>query len=290
MIYLRKDVILFRKKLTMFRIHIRNEMIEKYIYIYISIFQYRITIFLNHRSWDSFERLNIHCFNEFHFDNLIFNVSTTHIYYSSIIMFFYNCSYCDSTNKINRELERHLMTCEIRLNIKRRKIFKRIITISKDINVDDARDYFMIDDIQNQNKNDDFTNVFELSNENVFVSTNLNDDIYDLFKLQIELSIHSTTSTFRIQTYEEEIHRRIKICIFFNEILAISQDYQFRNESDQTDEFFSFNNFVDYDLILWFQKIDCTKKKRDELFQERTIKIVSNKSRTIEIISQKIEF
>jgi hypothetical protein len=116
-------------------------------YIYISIFQYRIIIFLNHRSWDSFERLDIHCFNEFHFDNLILSVSTTHIYYSSIIMFSYNCSYCDSTNKINRELKRHLMTCKIRLKIERRKIFKRVITISKNINVDDARDYFMIDDI-----------------------------------------------------------------------------------------------------------------------------------------------
>jgi hypothetical protein len=134
-------------------------------------------------------------------------------------MFSYNCSYCDSTNKINRELERHLMTCEIKLNIERRKIFKRITTISKDINVDDARDYFMIDDIQSQNqrehfidefdqnksKNDDFTNVFELSNENASVSTNLNDDIYDLSDLQIESSIHSITSTFRIQTYEEEM-------------------------------------------------------------------------------------
>jgi hypothetical protein len=90
---------------------------DKKKYIYISIFQYRITIFLNHRSWNSFERLDIHCFNEFHFDNLILSVSTTHIYYSSIIMFSYNYSYCDSTNKINRELERHLMTCEIRLNI-----------------------------------------------------------------------------------------------------------------------------------------------------------------------------
>jgi hypothetical protein len=120
-------------------------------YIYISIFQYRIIIFLNHRSWDSFERLDIHYFNEFHFDNLIFNVSTTHIYYSSIITSSYNCSYCDWTNKINRELKRYLMTCEIRLNMKRRKIFKKIITISKNINVDDARDYFMIDDIQNQN-------------------------------------------------------------------------------------------------------------------------------------------
>jgi hypothetical protein len=104
------------------------------------------------------------------------------------------------------------MTCEVKLNIERRKIFKRATTISKDKNVDDARDFFMIDDIQNQNqrehfidesdqdqsRNDDFTIVFELLNENASVSTNSNDDIYDLSDLQIESNIYSTTSTFRI--------------------------------------------------------------------------------------------
>ncbi len=178
------------------------------------------------------------------------------------------------------------MTCEVKLNIQRRKIFKRVITISKDKNVDDARDYFMIDDIQSQNqrehfidefdqnqsKNNDFTTVFELSNENAFVSTNSNDDIYDLSNLQIESSIHSTTSTFRIQTYEEEIDRRAEICISFNEIHAIFQDHQFRNENDQTNKFFSFNNFVDYYLTLWFQKIDCTKENETSFFNSERLK------------------
>jgi hypothetical protein len=166
------------------------------------------------------------------------------------------------TQRINRELNRHTMTCEVKLSTKRRKIFKRIVTISKKINVENARKDFTIDDIQDQNalfidesdqsqnKNDDFTIVFELSNENDFISTNFNDDIYDLSDLQIELSIQSTTSAFRIQTYEEEIDRRAKICISFNEDHVIFQDYRFRNESDQTNEFFFFNNFVDYDLIL----------------------------------------
>ncbi len=127
-------------------------------------------------------------------------------------MFFYTCSYCDVTQRINRELNRHTMTCEIRLCTKRRKIFKRAVTISKEINVGNAREDFMIDDIQDQNalfidefdqsqnKIDDFTIVFELSNENAFISTNFNDDIYDLSDLQNELSIQLTTSTFRIQT------------------------------------------------------------------------------------------
>jgi hypothetical protein len=119
-----------------------------------------------------------------------------------------------------------------------------------DIQNQSQREHFIDESDQSKSRNDDFTNVFELSNENAFVSTNLNDDIYDLFDLQIESNIHSTTSTFRIQTYEEEIDRRAKTCIFFNEIFAIFQDHQFRNESDQTNEFFSFNNFVDYDLTL----------------------------------------
>jgi hypothetical protein len=100
----------------------------------------------------------------------------------------------------------------------------------------------------------------------------LNDDIYDLSDLQIESSIHLTTSTFRIQTYEEEIDRRAKICISFNEIFAIFQNHQFRNESDQTNEFFSFNNFVDYDLTLWFQKVDCTKKNVTSFFKSERLK------------------
>jgi hypothetical protein len=132
--------------------------------------------------------------------------------------------------------------------------------------------HFIDESDQNKNKNDDFTNVFELSNENASVSTNLNDDIYDLFDLQIKSSIHSTTSTFRIQTYEEKIDRRIKICIFFNEIFAIFQDHQFRNENDQANKFFSFHNFVNYDLILWFQKIDCTKENVTSFFKSERLK------------------
>jgi hypothetical protein len=166
------------------------------------------------------------------------------------------------TQRINRELNRHTMTCEIKLNTKRRKISKRIVTTSKKINVENAREDFTIDDIQNQNalfidesdqsqnKNDDFTIVFELSNKNAFISTNFNDDIYDLSDLQIKSSIQSTTSTFRVQTYEEEIDRRAETCISSNEDHVISQDYRFRNENEQTNEFFLFNNFVDYDLIL----------------------------------------
>jgi hypothetical protein len=146
MIYLRKDVILFKKKLTMFRIHIKNEMIEKNIYIYqffnIALLSSWIIILEIHSN-----DLIFIISTSFIFDNLILSVSTTHIYYSSIIMCFYNCSYYDSTNKINRELKRHLMTCEIRLSSERRKIFKKVITISKNINVDNARNYFMIDDI-----------------------------------------------------------------------------------------------------------------------------------------------
>ncbi len=100
----------------------------------------------------------------------------------------------------------------------------------------------------------------------------MNDDIYDLSELQIESSIHSTTSTFRIQTYEEEIDWRTKICISFNEVFAIFQDHQFRNKNDQTNEFFSFNNFVDYDLTLWFQKIDCTKENVTNFFKNERLK------------------
>jgi hypothetical protein len=154
------------------------------------------------------------------------------------------------------------MTCEVRRDTERRKISKRAATTSKEINVENARDDFAINDIQEQNalsidefdqsssRNDDFTTVLELSNENASISTNSNDDIYDLFDLQTESSIYSTTSTFRVQTYEEEIDRRAETCISFNEDHVIFQDYQFRNESDQTNEFFSFNNSVDYDLIL----------------------------------------
>jgi hypothetical protein len=121
------------------------------------------------------------------------------------------------------------MTCEVKRNTERRKIFKRAATTSKEINVENARNDFAINDIQEQNalfidesdqsssKNDDFTTVLELSNENASISTNSNDDIYDLSDLQIESSIYSTTSTFRVQTYEEEIDRRAETCIFFNE-------------------------------------------------------------------------
>jgi hypothetical protein len=177
-------------------------------------------------------------------------------------MFLFICSYCDETQRINRELERHTMTCEVKRSTKRRKISRRAATTSRKINVENARNDFAINDIQKQNvfsidesdqsssRNDDFTTVLKLSNENASISTNSNDDIYDLFDLQIELSIYSTTSTFRVQTYEEEIDRRAEICISFNEDHVISQDYQFRNESDQINEFFFFNNSADYDLTL----------------------------------------
>ncbi len=50
--------------------------------------------------------------------------------------------------KTNHELNIHETTCEIRLSIKRRKIFKKIVIISKKINVD-ARKNFMTNDVQN---------------------------------------------------------------------------------------------------------------------------------------------
>jgi hypothetical protein len=119
--------------LSLTRKYRRKNLIWQYFNNYCIIIN--IIISLNHRFIFSFKYIDLDWLDD--------------KYYSLIIMFSYIYSYCDMTQRTNRELNRHTMTCEVKLNTKRRKIFKRIVTISKEINVENARKDFTIDDIQN---------------------------------------------------------------------------------------------------------------------------------------------
>jgi hypothetical protein len=80
--------------------------------------------------------------------------------------------------------------------------------------------------------NKNYTIAFDLSDENVSVLKNSNDDIYDVSDLQFESSIYFVTSAFKIRIYEKETDRRIKSCLTFNADHAFSQIYQTQNNSD----------------------------------------------------------
>jgi hypothetical protein len=98
--------------------------------------------------------------------------------------------------------------------------------------------------------NKNYTIAFDLSDEDVSVLKNSNDDIYDVSDLQFESSIYFVTSAFKVRIYEEEIDRRAESCLTFDADHAFSQVHQTQNDSDQVNSFFFFNNSIDYDLTL----------------------------------------
>jgi hypothetical protein len=71
--------------------------------------------------------------------------------------------------------------------------------------------------------NKNYTIAFNLSDENVSILKNLNDDIYDVSDLQFESSIYSVTFAFKIRIYEEETNRRTKSYLIFDADHAFSQ-------------------------------------------------------------------
>jgi hypothetical protein len=98
--------------------------------------------------------------------------------------------------------------------------------------------------------NKNYTIAFNLSDENVSVLKNSNDDIYDVSDLQFESSIYSVTFAFKVRIYEEETDRRAEFYLTFDADHAFSQVHQTQNDSDQVNSFFFFNNSIDYDLTL----------------------------------------
>jgi hypothetical protein len=149
------------------------------------------------------------------------------------------------------------------LNTERRKISRReAATILKKTFDHDARENVLTIDVQSQHvsfldnrdqsryMNKNYTIAFNLSDENVSVLKNSNDDIYDVSDLQFESSIYSVTSAFKIRIYEEETNRRTESCLAFNADHAFSQVHQIQNDNDQVNSFFFFNNSIDYDLTL----------------------------------------
>jgi hypothetical protein len=75
--------------------------------------------------------------------------------------------------------------------------------------------------------------------------------------------MYSTTSAFRVRTYEEETGRRADACF-------PSNDDHDRNDRDQVN-IFPFNNSVDYGLALWFQTIGCTKGDVTSFFKNEQL-------------------
>jgi hypothetical protein len=98
--------------------------------------------------------------------------------------------------------------------------------------------------------NKNYTIAFNLSDENVSVLKNSNNDIYNVSDLQFESSIYSVTFAFKVRICEEEIDRRTKSYFTFDVNHAFSQVHQTQNDSDQVNSFFFFNNSIDYDLTL----------------------------------------
>ncbi len=74
--------------------------------------------------------------------------------------------------------------------------------------------------------------------------------LYNLSELQFNLSIYSTTSTFKIRIYEEKINKQTKICVFLLKIMQFLQIINFEIKAIKQINSFFFNNFVDYDLTL----------------------------------------
>jgi hypothetical protein len=149
------------------------------------------------------------------------------------------CSYYDMISKTTRDLDRHVETCRVKLSTERRKISRReAATILKKTFDHDARENVLTIDVQSQHvsfldnrdqsrfMNKNYTIAFDLSDENVSVLKNSNDDIYDVFDLQFESSIYSVTFAFKVRIYEKETDRKTESCLTFDADHAFSQVHQ----------------------------------------------------------------
>lgn len=108
---------------------------------------------------------------------------------------------------------------------------------------------------------------FSMNQDSMF--ENLNDDLNNVFDIQIDFDIYFIIFNMKIQTYEQIINEKTKAELIDEENIAFVEA---RNENDEKRDFFSFNNSTDYDLNLSFQKIDCIKNDVINFFKNDFLK------------------